>query len=665
MVKLPDLTNTDRIVDIDAYGNSYYAVSRQGYLYAWGDNSAQQLPSQDNHVGWFAQPVASSYYGPKQTGYKRFARQIVAGNQFGVTLNTLESGQLMSSWGRNDLKQLGQDDTNSTFVPGAVVQDSKYRPVVGESYVCIAAGKEHALALTSYGRVLSWGAHGNVGGGDNRLGFKTEDDAGHPHDITYDDSDKNKNYLRAAYHDERKTFIDIAAGDNFSMALAQGPEGDNNTYLYTFGANDMGQLGNGNEANGHKAFDITEYFNLGDDKIVGITASGKSAAAWTRSGRLYVWGDNVSKKMNAIAPDYIEAPTPVLSNYVIASAVLGGINYAKTSDGEILAWDKHGVRNISSQLTHPAYLVKLTGHNLDKASIWIDADADKLLDDNEQPLDVSCPSETTCYLQVSTSYLTENNVYDIVTMTPHRGIDSHSISTELSNDNRYPSSDDVPLIDADGDEFEKINQQTLSVNTEDVEATKTVDEASADNAEGLKEEPLESDNGGDEDNSLSDEVQSDDTDVNDSAFGGSIDDDSNSDEAKTEAGDESVEDGSEVDGSDDNATNNTECVCVPDSDPGMNSNDCDNAEMGCECSCECNNDGEYCNTVNNADCNVGEDNKLNEVSICECNGDSLPSKIVVDDLLSDFSSSTQIQLIDSRRKSCLNSIGGVNVDNQP
>ena len=73
-VKLPDLTHTDAIVDIAGYGNSYYAISHQGYLYAWGDNNAQQLPLQDSHVGWFAQPVASSYYGPKQTGYKRFAR---------------------------------------------------------------------------------------------------------------------------------------------------------------------------------------------------------------------------------------------------------------------------------------------------------------------------------------------------------------------------------------------------------------------------------------------------------------------------------------------------------------------------------------------------------------------------------------------------------------
>ena len=56
-----------------------------------------------------------------------------------------------------------------------------------------------------------WGAHGASNGavGDDRLGWSTSNDAARPHDITK----QGNEYLSVPYHDEGKTFIDIAAGD--------------------------------------------------------------------------------------------------------------------------------------------------------------------------------------------------------------------------------------------------------------------------------------------------------------------------------------------------------------------------------------------------------------------------------------------------------------------
>ena len=674
MVKLPDLTNTDRIVDIDAYGNSYYAVSKQGYVYAWGDNSARQLPL-DNNSGWIVSPSKSGYYDTNKDN--RQANMVIAGSGFGATVDAPRSDddKNMSSWGANNHGQLGRNSINGGTWMVNTVAEGSYPLIDGEEFVQADAGKANVIAVTNAGRVFAWGEY-NV---DTRLGFNTTEDAKRPHDITFDDgSHGGDNYLRAAYHDEDKRFTKVAMGDNFAIVQAQDRKDAARTSVYTLGADNVGQNGDGEGGTwGHWAHDITGQF--GGKAVVGFSANGQSAAAWTSSGQLYVWGDNLGGKLGAV-DDVLYEPVRVLNEYSIDKVVLGGINYARTTNGRLLAWGgesndgsfvgRYGTTDITNQLSRPSYQIKVTGNNLDKSDVWLDFNGNEIMDEYEEPLAKKCANDA-CYLQISTNNAIVEKGYQIIATTPHGGkyLSGNSVATidvAYSTAHRHEERpNDEPLLDVNGDEFEKINQQTLSVNTENVEVAKAVDEASADNAEGLKEKPLESDNGGDEDNSSSDEVQSDDADVNDSAFGGSIDDDANSDEAKTEAGDESVEDGSEVDGSDDNATNNAECVCVPDSDPGMNSNDCDNAEMDYECSCECNNDGEYCDTVNNADCNVGEDNKLNEVSICECNGDSLPSRIVVDDLLSDFSSSTQIQLIDSRRKGRLNSIGGVDVDNQP
>ena len=658
VVKFPDLTHTDSIIDIAGYGKSYYAISHQGYLYAWGDNSARQLPLQDSHVSWFAQPAASSYYGPKQTGYKRFARQITAGNQFGATLNTPESGQLMSSWGRNDLKQLGQDDTNTTFVPGAVVQDSKYRPVVGESYVDIIAGKAHVLALTSYGRVLSWGAHGEASGGDNRLGFKTEDNAGHPHDITYDDDDKDKNYLRTAYRDEDKTFIDIAAGDNFSMALAQGQEGDDKTYLYTFGANDMGQLGNGGGTNEHRAYEITNKFALVDgEQIIGITASGKSAAAWTNNGRVYVWGDNTNGCLGVVGGVIINTPTQVLAGYSIDGIVLGAVNYAHTTAGRVISWGGNygsgfltGANgDITDWLTHPTYLIKVTGRylNLLATDIWVDFNDDGVMNEAEQPLVKVCDS-TSCYLQISTIGVGDGDIdpngYSVRAITAggtnHAGMGNDNIKLNVTRKlarNTARVAVEKPII----------KRQAKSNDVDDgseaeVSSIEDVDEA-ADTA--VDRVSSGDDMGGADDTDNTSDVQAD---VNDDGNSSGGVGDNNSGTDKDDGLDES---------NDDNNTAQSGCESTANDD--------------CHSASECVErvDDEQCEYVCICDSDVGANHDSSKTAgACMRTEDDLSADgfltdgYVAKNLAGGLGGSAQIQLVDGCRKGCIDGVSGINVD---
>ena len=185
----PSLVHADRIVDIAAYGRSYYAVSHQGYLYAWGDNSAKQLPL-DTDDDWIGQPRDSRYYDTNANN--RQARSVVAGDRFGVTVDEVRTDEdkNISSWGANEHGQLGRDVVSDGTWMVHTVADGSYLLADGEKFIQADAGAANVAAVTNAGRVFTWGQYN----ADARLGFNTDRDAIRPHDITHDDDDKNKNY---------------------------------------------------------------------------------------------------------------------------------------------------------------------------------------------------------------------------------------------------------------------------------------------------------------------------------------------------------------------------------------------------------------------------------------------------------------------------------------
>lgn len=81
--------------------------------------------------------------------------------------------------------------------------------------VDIAAGMKHSLALDSSGRLFAWGAnnHGQLGQGENIFG------------------NRQKFLPTQVPIPEQKKIVKIAAGDRFSMAVAD------DLTVYTFGSN--------------------------------------------------------------------------------------------------------------------------------------------------------------------------------------------------------------------------------------------------------------------------------------------------------------------------------------------------------------------------------------------------------------------------------------------
>lgn len=138
-VPQPQLIEQSRgigLVSIAAGSGFALALSRDGAVYAWGENNAGQLGREDQEGGFLPDVVRGL---PP-------IRSIAAGGDFALALD--QNGALWS-WGQNSDGQLGDGTLISRFKP---------RVVAGAGNVqLMAAGLVHALALRADGVLMGWG----------------------------------------------------------------------------------------------------------------------------------------------------------------------------------------------------------------------------------------------------------------------------------------------------------------------------------------------------------------------------------------------------------------------------------------------------------------------------------------------------------------------------
>lgn len=238
-----------------------------GQVYAWGDNSKQQ-------VGNGAVDTCSS-------GFSCARRPVPVGNLSNVTavggglwhsLAVRDDGTVWS-WGSNALGQLGLKDVGQTATPGQV-------PDV-EDIVAVSGGEGHSLALASDGTVYSWGLNtqGQLGQG------KADPHSYPPQQIP-----------------GLTNIVAIASGYRHSMAL------QSNGIVWTWGFNATGQLGNGMVPdNGCQCTPIPMPI-FGLTGVAAIAAGEHQALALKEDGTVYAWGDNGSEQLGVTGQAVVAAP---------------------------------------------------------------------------------------------------------------------------------------------------------------------------------------------------------------------------------------------------------------------------------------------------------------------------------------------------------------------
>jgi|GEM_PF-1194374 len=328
-----------RATTLGAGGLHSAQVRPDGTLWTWGYNDQGQ---QGN--GSLGNTV---YLIPQRVGSASSWVSVSAGQYFTLALRA--DGTLWS-WGKNASGQLGRPST-------AADQGLPTQVGSASSWVSISAGADHALALRADGTLWAWGdnTYGQLGLGDlvNRAapvqvpggGVWASASAGGFHSVAvradgsawawgrnhYGQLGQNGQVQQTSptpVYGGTTTWVSVSAGYLHTVALQA------NGTLWTWGANYVGQLGQGNTN------------NIGYPVQVGSATSWLSADAGDvhslglrADGTLYAWGDNTAGQLGLGDNAQRTAPAQVggLTNW--ADAVGGNTHSLAAQSCEALwAW---------------------------------------------------------------------------------------------------------------------------------------------------------------------------------------------------------------------------------------------------------------------------------------------------------------------------------------
>jgi alpha-tubulin suppressor-like RCC1 family protein len=266
------------------------------HVYASGQNRNGELGNGTNIDTLSAVPI---YQSGILSG-KRIVK--IAADSFHVL--ALTSQGKVYAWGRNSNGQLGNGNNINSNIPIAVDTSG----VLSNKFIVdIAVGSIFSLAIDRSGKAYSWGrnTHG-------QLGDNTNIDRNVP--VAVDTSGVLSG----------KRIIKIAGGSDFSLAL------DSTGVLYSWGAGNAGQLGNGGIAPSWSPVNVDMSGVLLGLTMVDIACGVLHALAVSSSGLVYSWGFNSNGQCGVAAPPSILTPVAVdvsgvLAGKFIISASAGGL----------------------------------------------------------------------------------------------------------------------------------------------------------------------------------------------------------------------------------------------------------------------------------------------------------------------------------------------------
>lgn len=183
----------------------------------------QKRQTADKTYIYVAETVIS--VGVETDDMKKSVPMIASGSTHTVVL---KPNGTVWTWGQDTYGQLGDNDSETKAYAVEVVKEGN---IILDNVKEVAAGTAHSLALTKDGKIYAWGSnsYGQLGITDATSGKPTG-------------ASKSAVAVELIYANdgsELPKFVSIAAGDYFSVALAE--DGS----VWSWGRNVNGQLGHG------------------------------------------------------------------------------------------------------------------------------------------------------------------------------------------------------------------------------------------------------------------------------------------------------------------------------------------------------------------------------------------------------------------------------------
>jgi uncharacterized repeat protein (TIGR02543 family) len=194
-----------------------------------------------------------------------------------------------------------------------------------EKVVELSVGVDFTGVLTSNGRVFMWGKN-NFG----QLGNATTVNSSIPIDIT------SRFNL-----DETDRIIQLVLSRDFAGALSDTGR------VFMWGANGSSQLGRGNDTRSNIPIEITNSFNLSDDKIIQLEVGDSFAGSISQKREVFTWGSNASGQLGDDTTWQKSLPVKITSrfnfqaNETINFFNLGSESVSLITSDRIFVWGKN------------------------------------------------------------------------------------------------------------------------------------------------------------------------------------------------------------------------------------------------------------------------------------------------------------------------------------
>jgi alpha-tubulin suppressor-like RCC1 family protein len=277
---------------------SSLAIKTDGTLWSWGNNSVGQLGLNNT----------TYYSSPKQVGALTNWSKIAGSSGANNTLAIKTDGTLWS-WGYNHLGQLGLGTSGAGTYKSSPTQVGALT-----SWLTVACGYAHGLAIKTDGTLWSWGMnfYGQLGLGNR----------------TYYSSPKQVGALT--------TWSSISGGFVYSLAVKT------DGTIWSWGGNGAGPLGLGNTTNYSSPMQIgalTTWSKIGNGNTFSF--------AIKTDGALWSWGNNFYGQLGlgtSGAGTYKSSPNQV-GALTTWSTISGGSGFALATktDGTLWSWGQGNV----------------------------------------------------------------------------------------------------------------------------------------------------------------------------------------------------------------------------------------------------------------------------------------------------------------------------------
>jgi alpha-tubulin suppressor-like RCC1 family protein len=307
--------HADQILRVNIGGYTSAAITSTNHILVWGNNAYGQLGDDTTIDRFTPQDITDQFY----LNFNEEITSIVLGPTHSAAITS--DGRIFT-WGKNDLGQLGDGTQINKKIPTDIT--AKFNLEAEERIISVVLGYSHSAAISSTGRVFTWGDNSS-----NKLGYETGTYQVEPLDITEEFS------LEA-----EEKIISVALGYFHSAALSSTGR------LFTWGSNASGQLGNPMYITKSKPAVINSYFDLTpEEKIISVSLGTRHSAAITSIGRMFTWGDNTYGKLGDGTATIKNIPTDITAGFnlsegeKIVSTSLGASHSAAiTSLRRIFTW---------------------------------------------------------------------------------------------------------------------------------------------------------------------------------------------------------------------------------------------------------------------------------------------------------------------------------------